>query len=52
MRIMGKFVFPVAAFLSIAMAVGQAQSLMTHHVRQATQDGSARSMGRLPQPRT
>jgi subtilase family serine protease len=48
MRIVGKFVFPVAAFMSIAMTVGQAQSLMTHHVRQATQDGTARSMGRLP----
>ena len=49
---LGKFVFPIAAFLSIAMTVGHAQSLMTHHVRQATQDGSARSMGRLPATQT
>ena len=48
MRIVGKFVFPIAAFMSIAITVGQAQSLLTHHVRQATQDGSARSIGRLP----
>ncbi len=48
MRIVGKFVFPIAAFMSIAITVCQAQSLLTHHVRQATQDGTARSIGRLP----
>jgi len=48
MRIVGKFVFPIAAFISIAVAPGQAQSLKTHHVRPATQDGSARLMGQLP----
>ncbi|MGO9794566.1 MAG: protease pro-enzyme activation domain-containing protein [Terracidiphilus sp.] len=47
-RIVGRFVFPIAACMSVAIVVGHAQSLMTHHVRQATQDGSARSMGRLP----
>lgn len=47
MRIVGKFLFPIAAFMSIAVAVGQAQSVMTHHVRQATRDGSARPMGHL-----
>jgi kumamolisin len=34
--------------MSVAIVVGHAQSLLTHHVRQATQDRSARSMGRLP----
>jgi kumamolisin len=48
MRIVGKFVFPIAAFMSIAITIGQAQSLLTHHVRQATQDGTARSLSRLP----
>jgi hypothetical protein len=51
-RIVGRFVFPIAACMSVAIAVGQAQSLLTHHVRQATQDGSARSMGRLPATQT
>jgi subtilase family serine protease len=51
MRIVGKFVFPIAAFLSIAITVGQAQSLLTHHVRQASQDGTARFIDRLPSSR-
>ena len=52
MRIMGRFVFPIAACMPVAITVGQAQSLLTHHIRQATQDGSARSMGRLPASQT
>jgi len=51
-RIVGRFVFPIAACMSVALVVGHAQSLLTHHVRQATQDGSARSMGRLPASQT
>jgi kumamolisin len=51
-RIVGRFVFPIAAFMSVAITVGHAQSLLTHHIRQATQDGSARSMGRLPATQT
>jgi kumamolisin len=38
--------------MSVAIVVGHAQSLLTHHVRQVTQDGSARSMGRLPANQT
>jgi kumamolisin len=38
--------------MSVAITVGHAQSLLTHHIRQATQDGSARSMGRLPATQT
>jgi len=47
-RIVGRFVIPIAACMSVAIAVGHGQSLLTHHVRRATQDGSARSIGRLP----
>src|SRR6202167_291480 len=49
---LGKFAFPIAASLSLAACFCQGQSLLTHHVRQATQDGSARSMGRLPSTQT
>jgi subtilase family serine protease len=45
---LGKFVFPIAASLSLAACFCQGQSLLTQHVRQVTQDGTARSMGRLP----
>jgi kumamolisin len=37
----------VAVMLTLTF-VAQAQSVLTHHVRQATKDGSARSLGRLP----
>jgi subtilase family serine protease len=46
-RIIGKTLFPLAAVLSMAACICQAQSVMTRHVRPATQDGTARSMGRL-----
>ncbi len=46
MRIVGKFVFPVAV-MSMFVCVCQSQSLLTHHLRQETQDGSARPMGRM-----
>ena len=49
---LGKIVLPVVAVLAVAAAVCQAQAVMTHHVRQATQDGSARSVGRLPATQT
>ena len=49
---LGKIALPVVAVLAVAAAVCQAQSVMTHHVRQATQDGSARSVGRLPATQT
>ena len=47
-RKLGTFAVSIALFMSMAPGICLAQSLMTHHVRQATQDGSARSMGRLP----
>jgi len=51
-RTLGRRAFPVAMVLSIAINVCQGQSLLTRHVRQATQDGSARSMGRLSATQT
>ena len=47
MRIVRKLAFPIAACLSVTMNIGQAQSVLTHHMRQATQDGSARLLGRV-----
>jgi kumamolisin len=52
MRIEGKYTFPVAAVLSIALSFCQAQSVLTHHVRPATQDGTARSLGALSATQT
>ena len=48
LRIMVRFGLPIAACLSIAISVCHAQPVLTHHVRPATQDGTARSVGRLP----
>ena len=52
MRKLRTFRLPIAAFFSLALGICQAQSVLTHHVRQATQDGSARSLGRLPASQT
>ena len=52
MRIVGKYAFPIAAVLSIALGICQAQSVLTHHVRPATQDGTARSLGPLSATQT
>ena len=52
MRIVGKFVFPITTIVSIALGVCQAQSLLTRHVRKATQDGTARPMGQLSASKT
>jgi subtilase family serine protease len=41
-------VLPVMAVLGIAAAVCQAQSVRTHHVRDAVRSGQARATGRLP----
>ncbi|HEY1803069.1 MAG TPA: S53 family serine peptidase [Terracidiphilus sp.] len=46
-RKLGIFALPIAAGLSIAPWICDAQSVLTHHVREATQDGSARRMGQL-----
>ncbi len=41
-------VLPFAAVLSITAAVCQAQSVMTHHVRDVVRNNSAQATGRLP----
>jgi len=41
------FRLPLAAFLSLALGISQAQTVLTHHVRQATQNGTAHYLGNL-----
>src|ERR1035441_8573446 len=45
---LGKFVFPVIAVLAIVATYCQAQSVRTHHVRDAVRNGQAQATGRLP----
>lgn len=45
---LGKFLIPVVAGLAITAGVCEAQSVRTHHVRDAIRNGQARAMGRLP----
>ncbi len=47
-RKLGKFVLPIVAVMSIASAVCQGQSVMTHHVRDVVRNGKAQATGRLP----
>jgi len=47
LRIVGKLVLPIAAVMSVFMSVGHAESVLTRHMRQATQDGTARPMGHM-----
>ena len=42
----------IAALLSIPTANSTAQSVMTHHVREATRNGQAQSLGRLASTQT
>ncbi len=45
---LGRLVLPVIAVLGIAAAVCEAQSVRTHHVRDAVRSGLAQATGRLP----
>ena len=47
-RKLGKVVLPIVAILTIAVIVGQAQSVKTHHVRDEVRNGQAQATGRLP----
>ena len=47
-RSVRNFVLPVVAVLSIATVVCQAQSVMTHHVRDVVRNRSVQTTGRLP----
>ena len=52
MRKLGIFGLPIAACLSLALGICQAQTVLTHHVRQATQDRTARFIGNLSSSQT
>ncbi len=49
---LGNYAIPIAVVMSIALGVCEAQSVLTHHVRQATPDGTARLMGQLSASQT
>ncbi len=51
-RKLGIHVLPLAAVMSIALGVCQAQSALTKHVRNATQDGTAPLIGQLSPTQT
>jgi kumamolisin len=44
----GLFLLAIAAMVSLASFDGHAQTVLTHHVREATLNGRAPSVGRLP----
>src|SRR5271155_4688143 len=44
----GLFLLTLSAFVSLMTVNAQAQSLMTHHVREVVRTGEARQMGQLP----
>jgi subtilase family serine protease len=48
MRRLGLFFLAIVATVSIVPATSQAQSVMTHHVREATRNGEALALGQLP----
>ncbi len=49
---LGKFALSVAAVLSLSAPFSQAQSVLTHHVRDAVRSGQAPATGRLPANQT
>jgi kumamolisin len=52
MRKQGIFAFLIALSLSLCLGVCQAQTVLTHHVRQATQDKTAHFIGNLSSSQT
>ncbi len=52
MRRFGLFLFAILAILSVAATTSQAQSVMTHHVREVTRNGQALALGQLPANQT
>ena len=52
MRKLGTFWLPLAICLSLALGICQAQTVSTHHMRQATQDGTARFLGNVSSAQT
>jgi subtilase family serine protease len=51
-RRIGRFLLVAAALLSAAGIAAQAQTLMTHHMREAVRSGQAQAVGRLPASQT
>ena len=47
MRKLGIYAFPIAIIMSMASGICESQSVLTHHMRGATEDGTAPGMGRL-----
>ena len=47
-----KFLLSMAAVVSVALTGAQAQSVMTHHLRDAVKSGEAQAVGRLPSQQT
>lgn len=52
MRKLGNLAFPIAVCFLLSLGICQAQTVLTHHVRQATQDGSAHFIGNLSSSQT
>ena len=48
MRRSGLFLLTIVAIVSVATTSSQAQSVLTHHVREAIRNGQAQSLGQLP----
>ena len=51
-RRIGLCLFTIAAIASSAAVAGRAETVLTHHVREASRSGLARSIGRLPANQT
>ena len=47
-RRIGLFVLTIAAIVSVATVKSQAQSVLTHHMREVTRSGEVRPVGHLP----
>ena len=52
MRKAGRIVSALVAFVWVAAAVGHGQTVLTHHMRPATQNGGARFVSHLPATQT
>jgi subtilase family serine protease len=51
-RRVGRLSLAVAVLLSVVSIAGQAQTLLTHHMRDAVRNGQAQAVGRLPASQT
>jgi len=51
-RRIGLYLLAIAAILPVTSFISRAQSVLTHHVREATRTGEAKYFGRLPATET